>query len=235
MSSLTPTFHRYPRLPKELQMTIWELAVEFQPQQIITITPIIDNSNRRRPRKLLRPRSPQPPPLLRTCYLSRVVALKTHKSIFTSALINPIRFCPLEDILFFESTYTMGFFFRIKQVIEPGPAHRVVCASEAPDPGDEICRIIQSWRRRKHLLIISGRDIGVDCRKCKKKLPGMYGLLFLAGGKVKGAHMDRGKSKEMKELLTMVVTGRKQLKKRWGKGPWDSSFCQDCATDLNKR
>ncbi|PQE29476.1 hypothetical protein CJF32_00003216 [Rutstroemia sp. NJR-2017a WRK4] len=98
--ALPPSFPSFRKLPTEIQISIWTYSL-LPPR----ITPRIIRLSFNPTTSLFTYRS-TPPPLLQTCHLSRLVALKHYLPLLPSSSSPPIYFLPQTDILHCNPSYT---------------------------------------------------------------------------------------------------------------------------------
>jgi hypothetical protein len=97
-------FHRFEKLPAELQFIIWGHATQNLEPRIVKVGLKCEtayNTNATYVAKY------PIPALLHTCSDSRVIALKTYKPYFAKILQGPIYFHPEKDTLFVDGEYFM--------------------------------------------------------------------------------------------------------------------------------
>ncbi|KAF8848292.1 hypothetical protein BDZ45DRAFT_777130 [Acephala macrosclerotiorum] len=78
-STASPTFHPFPRLPRELQLKIWKsAAAKPEPRDIKVQIVLKPTKTPDKYKGYLKALTPPPPPLLHACRNSRIVGLQVY-------------------------------------------------------------------------------------------------------------------------------------------------------------
>ena len=110
----TTEFHQFPKLPLELQLEVWKLAIA-EPRVVAIKTTTanswekVDGRMERNTNYYLKLTNTIPA-TLHTCQISRQEALKTYKPSFQAQIGKPIYFNGVKDILFFNSYKDVSMF-----------------------------------------------------------------------------------------------------------------------------